>query len=37
MTTWGDIFTKHVRADCDHGHAAFAADRYKKRSRKCVI
>lgn len=31
MTTWGDIFRKHLHRGEDHGAAAFAADQWEKR------
>ena len=29
--TWGDIYTLAVRRGCDHGYAAWLADRWEKR------
>jgi len=31
MTTWGDVFTRHVQAGDDHGYAAHLADKYEEK------
>jgi len=32
--TWGSIYYKYLSKGCDHGYAAFMADKWLKRKKK---